>query len=68
MKSEGNLGAGALAEANNAWWSATAWQDRRLMRAYAIECVLQRICSFGKPSLCHPERSHANNEAELDIG
>jgi quinol monooxygenase YgiN len=34
QKSEGNLGADALADANNAWWSVSAWQDRRLMRAY----------------------------------
>ena len=34
MKSEGNLGADALADANNAWWSVSAWQDRRQMRAY----------------------------------
>ena len=25
MKSEGNLGADALADANNAWWSVSAW-------------------------------------------
>ena len=34
MKPEGNLGADALADANNAWWSVTAWQERRLMQAY----------------------------------
>ena len=34
MKSEGNLGADALAEADNAWWSVTAWQERGLMRAF----------------------------------
>ena len=34
MKSEGNLGADALADANNAWWSVSAWQERRLMQAY----------------------------------
>jgi hypothetical protein len=34
MKSEGNLGADALADADNAWWSVTAWQERRLMQAY----------------------------------
>ena len=33
-KSEGNLGADALADADNAWWSVTAWQERRLMQAY----------------------------------
>ena len=34
MKSEGNLGADALADANNAWWSVSAWQERRLMQAF----------------------------------
>jgi hypothetical protein len=34
MKSKCNLGADALADANNAWWSVSAWQERRLMQAY----------------------------------
>jgi hypothetical protein len=34
QKSEGNLGADALAEAHNAWWSVSAWQDRQLMQAF----------------------------------
>ena len=34
MKSEGNLGADALADANNAWWSVTAWTERAPMEAY----------------------------------
>jgi hypothetical protein len=34
MKSDGNLGADALADANNAWWSVSAWKERRLMQAY----------------------------------
>jgi quinol monooxygenase YgiN len=33
-KSEGNLGADALADADNAWWSVTAWQDRPKMQAF----------------------------------
>ena len=33
-KSKGNLGADALADANNAWWSVSAWQDRNLMQAF----------------------------------
>ena len=33
-KSDGNLGADALADAHNAWWSVSAWQERRLMQAY----------------------------------
>jgi hypothetical protein len=33
-KSDGNLGADALADANNAWWTVTAWQERRLMHSY----------------------------------
>jgi quinol monooxygenase YgiN len=32
--SEGNLGADALAEANNTWWSCSAWRDRASMRSY----------------------------------
>jgi hypothetical protein len=34
QKSEGNLGTDALAEAHNAWWSVSAWQDRQLMQAF----------------------------------
>jgi hypothetical protein len=34
QKSEGNLGADALADANNAWWSVSAWQGHGPMRAY----------------------------------
>ena len=34
MKSDGNLGADALADANNAWWSVSAWQERSLMQTY----------------------------------
>src|SRR5213592_3701055 len=34
QKSDGNLGADALADANNAWWTVTAWQERRLMHSY----------------------------------
>ena len=33
-KSDGNLGVDALADANNAWWSVSAWQDRSPMRAF----------------------------------
>jgi heme-degrading monooxygenase HmoA len=32
--SEGNLGADVLAEANNTYWTATAWQERALMNAF----------------------------------
>ena len=34
QKSDGNLGADALADANNAWWSVSAWQERRPMQAF----------------------------------
>jgi hypothetical protein len=34
MKSEGNVGTDAIAEANNTWWSVSAWQDRGRMRSY----------------------------------
>ena len=51
QKSEGNLGVDALADANNAWWSVTAWQERRLMQSYVrtephrgIQSHLDRYC------------------------
>ena len=34
QKSAGNLGADALADADNAWWSVSAWQERRPMLAF----------------------------------
>jgi len=34
QKSDGNLGVDALADASNAWWSVSAWQERRPMRSY----------------------------------
>jgi len=34
QKAAGNLGADALADANNAWWSVSSWQGRDLMRAF----------------------------------
>ena len=34
QKSAGNLGADALADADNAWWSVSAWQGRGPMRAF----------------------------------
>jgi hypothetical protein len=33
-KTEGNLGADALAEANNTWWTSSAWQDRGSMGVF----------------------------------
>ena len=33
-KSEGNLGADALADASNVWWSVSAWHDRGQMQTY----------------------------------
>jgi hypothetical protein len=51
MNSKGNLGADALAEAHDAWWSVTAWQDRPLMEAYvnaephlSTEALLDHLC------------------------
>src|SRR6266567_3091270 len=51
QKSEGNLGVDTLAEANNAWWTVTAWQERRLMHSYvrtdphrSIQSHLDRYC------------------------
>ena len=43
QKSEGNLGTDALADANNAWWSVTSWQDRRSMRAFVANKPHQSI-------------------------
>jgi hypothetical protein len=34
QKSAGNLGADALADADNAWWSVSAWQERPPMQAF----------------------------------
>ena len=34
QKSDGNLGADALADANNAWWSVSAWTGRDPMQAF----------------------------------
>ena len=34
QKSDGNLGADALADAGNAWWSVSAWTGRRPMQAF----------------------------------
>jgi hypothetical protein len=31
---EGNLGTDALADANNVWWTLTAWSERRPMHAF----------------------------------
>jgi hypothetical protein len=33
-KAEGNLGADALGDANNAWWTVSAWQGRQPMLAF----------------------------------
>ena len=50
-KSAGNLGADALADANNAWWSVSAWAERRLMHSYvrsephqSIRSNIDRYC------------------------
>jgi hypothetical protein len=34
QKAEGNLGTDALADADNAWWSVSAWRDRGPMEAF----------------------------------
>ena len=51
IKSEGNLGTDALAEAHDAWWSVTAWDDRPHMQAYvntdphlSTEALLDHLC------------------------
>ena len=43
QKSDGNLGADALADANNAWWSVSAWQERRPMQAFVTSEPHQSI-------------------------
>ena len=51
QKAEGNLGADALAEANNVWWTASAWRARDPMQAFvrsephrSITTRLDRYC------------------------
>jgi hypothetical protein len=51
QKSAGNLGADALADANNAWWSVSAWQARGPMEAFvgsephlSIQARLDHYC------------------------
>jgi quinol monooxygenase YgiN len=51
MKSEGNIGADALAEAHDAWWSLTAWEDREHIETYvntdphlSTEALLDHLC------------------------
>src|ERR1700744_4047849 len=34
QKSDGNLGVDALADANNTWWTVTAWPDRKHMNTF----------------------------------
>jgi hypothetical protein len=34
VRQDGNLGTDALADANNAWWSVSSWQERGQMQAY----------------------------------
>jgi hypothetical protein len=35
-RAEGNLGAGLLREANNTFWTRTAWRDEAAMRAFMM--------------------------------
>jgi heme-degrading monooxygenase HmoA len=51
MRSDGNIGTDALAEAHDAWWSVTAWQQRAQMEAYvssephvSTEALLDHLC------------------------
>ena len=34
LKSDGNVGGDAIAEANNTWWTSSAWQDRGSMGSF----------------------------------
>jgi hypothetical protein len=43
QKSEGNLGADALADADNAWWSVSVWSGREPMRAFVTREPHQAI-------------------------
>lgn len=36
-RAEGNLGADVLREANNAFWTRTAWRDEAAMRSYMMK-------------------------------
>jgi hypothetical protein len=51
QKADGNLGADALADAENAWWTATSWGERRQMHSFVgsephrtIMSRLDRFC------------------------
>jgi len=51
QKADGNLGADALADAANAWWTVTSWGERRQMHSYVggephrtIMSHLDRFC------------------------
>jgi hypothetical protein len=47
QKSDGNLGADALADADNAWWSVSVWAGREPMRAFVTsephQTITQRL-------------------------
>jgi hypothetical protein len=45
QKSDGNLGADALADANNAWWSVSSWHGRDAMGAFVCSEPHQSIMS-----------------------
>ncbi len=45
QKSDGNLGADALADANNAWWSVSSWHGRDAMGAFVSTEPHQSIMS-----------------------
>jgi hypothetical protein len=51
LRSRGNLGADALAETHDAWWSVTSWQGRSEMEEYvntdphrSTETLLDHLC------------------------
>jgi len=45
QKADGNLGADALADAGNAWWTVTSWGDRRQMHSYVGNAPHRTIMS-----------------------
>ncbi len=42
LKSDGNLGGDAAADANNTWWTASVWQDRGSMGSFVRSDVHRR--------------------------
>ena len=50
-KSKGSLGSDALAEANDTWWTVTAWADRPTMEAF-VQAEPHRATMAGLDDWC----------------